>query len=145
MEDHDSNHANLNFRLLCKQKASSHLFLAASRCVCYLFSADFRMDIRLYLKRKLRLRLSSEDSHRLTRSKGRCSETHGRWEGGGRLDASFPNATLVVEQRRKSRRKPTKVPILKLFRSFFCLRSILRSPEAIKVRNWRLTMDRRGR
>ena len=115
-QDHTSNHATLNFRLLCKQRASSLVFPdALALRPPSVFSASFRMDIRLHLKRKARVLIICRRFTSVTRARGRCFETRGRPAGVSVLPS--PNAAPIVEQRRKSKQKLTR-SVQKLFRSF---------------------------
>ena len=114
-QDHTTNHAT--FRLLRNQKASAHVFLAelALRPPS-VFSVSFRMDVYMSLPEA-----KGGPMLRNTRSAEGC------------LDASV---TQRGSHRRASQKRQTKAckKFPKLFRSFFSLRSILRSTEAMNVK-----------
>ena len=118
-QDHASNHATLNFRLLCKQRASAHVLSAVPALrPPSVFSASFPriLHIRLYMNRKvcalyypLKIRIS------YPRQGPKLRNT--RSPGGVSMPPS-PNAAPVVEQRRNNEEK-SAISIPKVFPSFY--------------------------
>ena len=80
---------------------------------------------------------SAEDSHLLTRPRGRCSETHGR----RRASRCLCPATRFSSWNNAEKTDGSPQKYAKTISVIFGLRSILRSLEVIKGQNWRIAPD----
>ena len=114
-QDHtsNSNYPTLNFWLLCNQdsfhlRVSSRVGATSAHAVCFLrvlvwVYASTWSEWYVYLL-IICWRFASFNPRRSPMLRNTLSAGRGR----GRLDASLPNAAPVVDQRRKSKRKPAE-------------------------------------